>query len=134
MCLQTKTSLFVWTVIKKFHLIGSMMISVIVQMGQMNLPLELVRKIPSTVLLKGKRKSNDTVFKNVSKSFFSVKVLLRGYLVVASTMVFATAVMAVMNGPATNLYLKPSTKGNKKSYINSKHHAMIDVILENKMF
>ena len=100
----------------------------------MNLPLELVRKIPSTVLLKGKRKSNDTVFKNVSKSFFSVKVLLRGYLVVASTMVFATAVMAVMNGPATNLYSKLWTKGIKKSYINSKHHAMIDVILENKMF
>merc|ERR1711953_309764 len=68
------------------------------------------QKITSTVLLK-------------------VKVLLRGYLVVASMMAFATVVTAVMNGQATNLYLKPWTKGIKKSYINSKHHAMIDVIL-----
>ena len=83
------------------------------------------------------KKGNEKVLsfgKSSLKTFFSVKVLLRGYPVVASMMAFATVVTAVMNGQATNLYSKLWTKGIKKSYINSKHHAMIDVILENKMF
>ena len=44
-------------------------------------------------------------------------------------MEFATVVMAVMNGQATNLYSKPWTKSDKKNCINSKHHATIDVIV-----
>ena len=62
-------------------------------------------------------------------SSFSVKVLLRGSLVDTSMMEFATVVMAVTNGQATNLYSKPWTKSDKKKCINSKHHATIDVIV-----
>ena len=55
--------------------------------------------------------------------------MLRGSTAVASTMAFVTVVTAVMNGLVTNRYSKLWTRGNKKVYINSKPHVIIDVIV-----
>lgn len=55
--------------------------------------------------------------------------MLRGSTAVASTMAFVTVVTAVMNGQVTNRYSKLWTRGNKKGYINSKPHVIIDVIV-----